>query len=71
MLVRIVVRLEVRGERLVLVVQTIMRAFLQKYIDCLEERCVLMTGGYSFEYLLALLEVLGILLVRTAVGVVG
>ena len=71
MLVRFVVRLEVRGERLVLVVQTIVRVFLQKYMDFLEKRCMLMIGGYSFEYLLALLEILGMLLVGTGVEVVG
>ena len=47
-----------------------MRVFLQTYMDCLEKRCVLMIGGYCFDYLLVLLEVLGILLVGTDVRVV-
>ena len=64
------VRLEVLGELLVLVVRTIVRFFLQMYMDCLEKRCVLMIEGFLFDYLLVLLEVLGMLLVRTGVGVV-
>ena len=63
MLVRNVVR-----ERLVLMVRTVVRDFLQKYMDCLEKKCVLMTGG--FDYLLALMEFLGMLSVGTGVGVV-
>ena len=58
------------GELLALVVRTIVRNFLQMYMDCLEKRCVLMIEGYLFEYLLVLLEVLGKLLVGTDVGVV-
>ena len=58
-LVRIVVRLEVLGDLLVLVVRTIVRVFLQMYMDCLENRYVLMFGGYLFDYLLVLLDVLG------------
>ena len=61
------VRLEVLGELLVLVVWTIMRVFLQMYMDNLEKRCVLVSGGYLFDYLLVMLEVLGILLVGTGV----
>ena len=68
MLVRIVVCLKVRGERLVLVVRIIVRVFLQKYMDCLEKKCVLMIG--NFEYFLASLEVLGMLSVGTGVGVI-
>ena len=37
--------------------------------DCLENSCVLMTEGYLFDYLLVLLEVLG-MLVGTDVVVV-
>ena len=70
MLVRSVVGLNVRGEQLVLVVQIIVRVFLQKYMDCLENKCVLMIAGCLFDYLLALIEVLGMLLVGTDVGVV-
>ena len=58
------------GELLVLVVRTIVRVFLQMCMDCLRKRCVLMIGGYLFDYLLVLLEVLGTLLVGTDVGVV-
>ena len=71
MLNRIVVRSEVGGKRLVLVVQTIVRVFLQKYMDCLEKGCELMIGGCLFECLLVLLENHGMLLVGTGVGVVG
>ena len=46
------------GELLALVVRTIVRVFLQMYMNCLEKRCVLMIDGYLFEYLLVLLEVL-------------
>ena len=58
------------GDLLVLVVRTIVSVFLQKYMDCLEKICVLMIGGYLFDYLLVSLEVLGMLLVGTGVGVV-
>ena len=68
-LVRILVRLEVLGELLVLVVRTIVRVFFQMYMDCLEKRCVLIIGGHLFDYFLVLLEVLGMLLVGTAVWV--
>ena len=68
MLVRNVVSLKVRGERLVLVIGIIVRVFLQKYMGCLEKKCVLMIR--IFEYLLALLEDLGMLSVGTCVGVV-
>ena len=43
-LVRIVVRLEVRRERLVLRVQTIVGVFLKKCTDCLQKRWALMMG---------------------------
>ena len=46
MLVRIVIRSKVRGEQLLLRVQIIVRAFLQRYLDCLEKKCVLMIGGF-------------------------
>ena len=46
------------------------RVFLQMCMDCLEKRCVLMIGGYLFDYLLVLLEFLGILLLGTDVRVV-
>ena len=65
-----VVRSAMLGELLALVVRTIMRVFLQMYMDCLEKRCVLMIEDYLFVYLLVLLEVLGTLLVGTDVGVV-
>ena len=64
------VRLEVRGELLVLVIRTILRVFLQMCIGCLEKRCVLMIEGYLFEYLFLLLENLGTLLVGIDLGVV-
>ena len=63
-------RLEVLGELLVLLVRTIVRVFLQMCMDCLEKRCVLMIWGYLFDYFLVLLEVLGMLLVGTGVGIV-
>ena len=65
------VRLEVRGELLVLVIRTIVRVFLQMCIDCLEKRCVLMIEGYLFEYLFLLMENLGTLLVGIDLGVVN
>ena len=34
------------GGLLALVVRTIVRVFLQMYMDCLEKRCVLMIEGY-------------------------
>ena len=34
------------------------------------KRCLMMIGGYLFDYLLVLLKVLGMLLVGTGVGVV-
>ena len=40
------------GELLVLVVLTVVRVFLPNYMDCLEKRCVLMTGGCLFDYVL-------------------
>ena len=49
-MVRIVVRLEMLGELLVLVVRTVVRVFLQNYMDCLEKRCVLMIGCCRFDY---------------------
>ena len=64
------VRLEVLGELLVLVVRAIVRVILQMYMNCLEKRCVLMIEGYLFENFLVLLEALGTLLVGTDVGVV-
>ena len=64
------VRIEVLGELLVLMFRTIVRVFLQMYMDCLEKRCVLMIGVYLFDYLLVLLEVLGVLLVVIGVGVI-
>ena len=67
--VRIDVRSAMLGELMALVVRTIVRAFLQMYMDCLEKRCVLMIEGYLYEYLLVLLEVLGLLLMGTDVGV--
>ena len=54
-LVRNVVRLEVLGEILFLVVRTIVRVFLQISMDCFEKRCVLMIEVYLFENLLVLL----------------
>ena len=42
------VRLEVLGELLVLVVLTIVRVLHQMYMGCLEKRCVLMIGDYFF-----------------------
>ena len=69
-LARIVVRLEMLGELLVLVVRTIVRVFLQMCTDCLEKRCVLMIGGYFLDYLLVLCEVFETLLVGTDVRVV-
>ena len=69
-LVRIVDSLKVLGDVLVLIVRTIVRVFLQMYMDCLEKRCVLMIEDYLFEYLLVLLEVLGTLLLGTDVGLV-
>ena len=47
-----------------------MRVFLQMCMDCLEKRCVLMIGGCLFDYLLVMLEFLGVLFVGTDVGVV-
>ena len=70
MLVRIVVCSVMLGELLALVVRTIVRVFLQMYMDCLEKRCVLLIEGYLFDHLLVLLEVLGTLLVGADVGVV-
>ena len=70
MLVRIVVCLEMLGELLVLVVRKIVCVFLQMCMDCLEKKCVLMIGGYLFDYLLVLLEVFGIMLVGTGVEAV-
>ena len=64
------VRLEVLGKLLVLVVLTIVRVFLQMYMGCFEKRCVLIIGDYLFECLLVLLGVFGMLLVGTGVGVV-
>ena len=69
MLVRIVVRAKVHGEQLFLRVQIIVLAFLQRYMDCLEKKCVLMIG--SFGYMLVLLDFLGSLLWGTGLGVVG
>ena len=69
-LVRIVVRSAMLAKLLVLVVRTIVRVFLQMYMDCLEKRCVLMIDGYLFECLLVLLEVSGTLLMGTDVRVV-
>ena len=69
-LARFVVRSVMLGEILALVVRTIVRVFLEMYIDCLEKRCVLMVEGYLFEFLLVLSEVLGRFLVGTDVGVV-
>ena len=40
------------------------------FMDCLENRCVLMIEEYLFMYLLVLLNVLGTLLLETDVGVV-
>ena len=51
-LVRIVVCLKVLGKKLVQVVRTMVRVVLQKYMDCLEKRRVLMIGGYLFDILL-------------------
>ena len=45
MLVRNLVRSKVRGEQIVLMVQMIVRVFLQKCMDCLEKKCGLMIGG--------------------------
>ena len=58
------------GEILVLVVRTVVLVFLQICMDCLEKRCVLMIGGYLIDYLLVLLDVLGMLSMGTDVGVV-
>ena len=69
-LVHIVVRSAMLGELLVLLVRTIVRVCLQMYMDCLEKRCMLMIEGYLFEYLLILLEVLGMLSVGTGVDAV-
>ena len=49
-------------------VQIIVRVFLQRYMDCLEKKYVLMIAG--FRYLLMLMEFLGVLLVGTGVVVV-
>ena len=40
MLLCIVVRLRVLGDQLVLMVEIIVRVFLQKYMDFLEKKCV-------------------------------
>ena len=40
MLVRFAVRLKVLGEQFVLMVQIIVRVFLQKYMNCLGKKCV-------------------------------
>ena len=53
--VRIVVCLEMLVELLVLVNRTIVRVFLQMYMDCLEKKCVLMIGDCLFDFLLVLL----------------
>ena len=45
MLVRIVVRLEVRGELRVLKVLIVMRVFLKMYMGFLKKRYGLMVGG--------------------------
>ena len=63
-----VIRLEVLGELLVLVVRIIVRVFLQMYMDGLEKKCVWMIAGYLFDYLLVFLEDLGTLLVGIDVG---
>ena len=44
MSVRFVVRSKVRGEKLVPMVQIIVRVFLQRYLDCLGKKIVLMIG---------------------------
>ena len=54
------VRLEILGELLVLLVRTIVRVFIH----------MCMIAGYLFDYLLVLLDVLGIMLIGTGVGVV-
>ena len=64
------VRVELLGKLLVLEVLTIMCVFLQMYIGCREKKCVLMIRDSLFDFLLGLLEVLGMLLVGTGVGVV-
>ena len=73
MLVRIVVRSKVRGEELVLMVQTVVRVFLQKkYMDGLEKKYVLKKNKMigDFEDLLAFFEVFGTLSAGTGVEVV-
>ena len=69
-LIGILVRLKMRGELMVIVVRRVVRVFLQQFMDCLEKRCVLMIGGCLFDYLLVLMEILGMLLVRIDVAVV-
>ena len=56
------------GELLVLVVLTILRVFLQICMNCFEIRRMLLIGGYFFDYLMVLLEILGMLLVGDVVG---
>ena len=46
MLIRIVVRLKVLGEQLVLMVQLIVRVVLLKCMGCLGKKCVLMIGDF-------------------------
>ena len=67
-LVRIVVRSKMLGEQLVLMVRTIVRVFLQKYMDCLGKKCVWMIE--DFGYLQLSLDFLGMLSVGTGVGVI-
>ena len=53
-MVRIVLRLKVLDELLILMVRTIVRVFLQMYRGCLKKRCVVMIEDYLFVYLLVL-----------------
>ena len=48
MSVRIAVRLKVRREQLVLMVQIVVSVFLQRCMDCLEKKCVLMIGNFGY-----------------------
>ena len=61
MLFRIVVRIGMRGELQVLKVLIIVKVFLQMYIDFFEMKYVLMIEGGLSDWMLVLLEILGIL----------
>ena len=67
-LLRIVVHLKVLGGQLVLMVQVIVRVFLQNYMDFLEKK--MRVDEWGSEYLWVLFDFLGTSLVGTGVGVV-